>query len=213
MQGWIKLHRKLKTWRWYKDSIMVHLFIHLLFSANRENGFFMDIPVKRGQLITGLYSLNEATGISIRSLRTALKRLENTNEIIRKTTNKYSLITLLNYETYQDKDKQSDKRTTIKRQSNDNKQEGKEGKEVSLHTQIVDGFFKGYKNKFGFDYQATPADFKQLKDFLKLNKDMTKELFLQKCAEMLDNGSDYVKENFSLKVVCTSWNTYKGFKK
>jgi len=35
--GWLKLHRKFKEWEWYQDSKMVHLFIHLLVTANHQN--------------------------------------------------------------------------------------------------------------------------------------------------------------------------------
>ncbi|HAS95483.1 TPA: hypothetical protein DCS99_03645, partial [Candidatus Wolfebacteria bacterium] len=87
--GWVKLHRKITEWGWYQDSHMVHLFIHLIASANHKDGEWRGTEVKKGQLICGLHSLSETTGITTRSLRTCLSRLEQGNEITRKTTNKF----------------------------------------------------------------------------------------------------------------------------
>jgi len=123
MEGWIKLYRKFSEWEWFNISEMVHLFIYLLLNANHEDGKWRGIEIKRGQILTGLHSLNEKTGISIRSIRTCLDRLQNTKEIDRQTTNKYSLITICNYESYQcngiTNDKQPDKQLTSKRQTTD----------------------------------------------------------------------------------------------
>lgn len=131
MEGWIKLHRKILQWEWYKTPNMYHLFSHLLLNANHNDGKWQGVAVKRGEVITGLKSLSANTGISTRSLRTCIERLKSTGEVTAKTTNKYSIITICNYEDYQfieninDKqsDSQPDNQTTIKRQSNDNKQE------------------------------------------------------------------------------------------
>ena len=127
MEGWIKLYRKFSDWEWFNISEMVHLFIYLLLNANHEEGTWRGITIKRGQILTGLNTLNEKTGISIRSLRTCLDRLQKTKEIDRQTTNKYSLITICNYESYQGNgittDKQPDKQPTSNRQATDNKQE------------------------------------------------------------------------------------------
>lgn len=123
MEGWIKLYRKFSEWEWFNISEMVHLFIYLLLNANYEPGKWRGIEIKRGQILTGLNSLNEKTGISIRTLRTCLDRLENTKEIDRQTTNKYSIITIINYESYQGgingSDKQNDKQLTSNRQATD----------------------------------------------------------------------------------------------
>lgn len=113
MIGFIKIHRKIQEWEWYNKSEMVHLFIHLLINANRKDGEWQKQPIKRGQLITGLHSLSEKTGISIRTIRTCLSRLKSTSELTIKTTNKFSIITICKYDDYNDdltkNDKQNDK--------------------------------------------------------------------------------------------------------
>lgn len=104
MAGWIKIFRKLQDWQWYSDSQMVHLFIHLLLEANHEDRFWKGIQVKRGQLIYGRKATSETLGISEQSLRTCIERLKSTNEITSKSTNRFSLVTIVNYEDYQSYD-------------------------------------------------------------------------------------------------------------
>jgi len=101
MEGWIKMHYKFLNWEWANDPKMVSLFLHLLLKANFQGKNWRGQDIKRGQLIIGLHTLSASTGISLQSLRTCLKRLKSTNEITIKSTNKYSLITIRNYDTYQ----------------------------------------------------------------------------------------------------------------
>ena len=101
MEGWIKLHRKLTEWEWYKDNNTKSLFIHLLLMANHKDGRFQGQDVKRGQLITGRKVLSVQTGLSEQQIRTGLNKLISTNEITIKTTNKNSLISIIRYNSYQ----------------------------------------------------------------------------------------------------------------
>jgi hypothetical protein len=101
METWIKLYRKFDEWEWFCIPEMVSLFIYLLLNANNSDNEWKGIKVKRGQLITGRKTLKEKTGISEQTLRTCLSRLEKTKELTIKSTNKYSIITICNYELYQ----------------------------------------------------------------------------------------------------------------
>lgn len=134
METWIRLYRKFDEWEWFEISEMVHLYIFLLLNANNEDGEWRGIKVKRGQILTGLHSMNQKTKISIRKLRTCLDRLKKTGEIDIQTTNKYSIITICKYDTYQYKyeasDKQTDKQPTSKRQATDNKQDIKDKQNI-----------------------------------------------------------------------------------
>jgi hypothetical protein len=121
--GWIKIHRKFIEWQWFGNSEAVHLFLYILLKANHADKMWQGHDVKRGQLITSIGHLSIATGISQRSVRTLLKKFENTGEIEVKTTNKFTLVSVCKYECYQIADEESDKQnvtqTTIKRQSTD----------------------------------------------------------------------------------------------
>src|ERR1017187_1012593 len=117
---WVKIYRKFIEWEWYDNSKMVHLFLHLLLKANHKKNTWHGIEIKRGELLTGINSLCRQTKMTPRNIRTCLTNLKSTNEITIKATNKFSIITLCNYNEYQknDKqnDKQNDKRATNERQ-------------------------------------------------------------------------------------------------
>lgn len=120
-QGFIFLHRRFLDWEWYGEPNMVALFIHILLSANYEPKRWKGIEVERGQFITSLQSLSDAIGVSVMKVRTCLKRLEETGEITAKTTNKYSIITICKYGSYQPQNSDTNKQVTNKQQT-DNKQ-------------------------------------------------------------------------------------------
>lgn len=101
MDGWIKAHRSLLDWEWHTDPNMVSLWMHLIVLANFEDKRWKGMVIKRGQLVTSISRLSETTGISQQSLRTCLAKLEQTQEINKQTTNKFTIITILKYDSYQ----------------------------------------------------------------------------------------------------------------
>jgi hypothetical protein len=101
-RGYIKLWRKITEWEWYKSSETFHLFMHLLINANYKPSRFMGHDILRGEIVVGRKSLSEDTGISERSIRTSIDHLKNTGEVTSKSTNKFTILTLCNYEAYQD---------------------------------------------------------------------------------------------------------------
>lgn len=123
-QGFIKLFRSFLDWEWHDSPNMVCLFIHLLILANWEDKQWHGMTIKRGQFVTSLQSLSDTTGISVMSIRTCLKKLTVTGEITQKVTNKYRIVTITNYDSYQTVEavsKQStNKRVTNKKQSKNN---------------------------------------------------------------------------------------------
>jgi len=115
MNGWIKIHRKFISWEWADEPKMVSLFIHLLIEASHQDTRWKGQEIKRGQVIFGRLKWSEKTGISEQCLRTCLKKLESTGEIDIKSTNRYSVITILNYDEYQgrrDNDQPADQPAT-----------------------------------------------------------------------------------------------------
>lgn len=99
--GFIKLHRSMLDWGWYRDGNTVRVFLHLLLTANWEASDFLGRRVERGQAVFGLRSLGKQTGLSIQQVRTALEHLKSTNEITLETTNQYSVATVVNFGKYQ----------------------------------------------------------------------------------------------------------------
>lgn len=102
-EKWVKLHSKFLNWEWYKDKNTKILFIHCLLKANWKDGKFEGIEIPRGSFVTSRKKLAEELEISEQSIRTSLNKLKSTNEITIKSTNKFTIISIVNYEEYQKK--------------------------------------------------------------------------------------------------------------
>lgn len=166
--GFIKLDRALLNWRYKDKPSYVALWVDLLLKANYEGKMWHEIQLERGQFVTSLDHLSKDTGLSIQSVRTILEKLNN-DEIIVKSTNKYTQITILKYSEYQDIDKKltnnqqtTNKQLTINQQTTNNNIRNKEYKEI--------------KNKYiytGFDDSVIPI-LKEFEDMrTKMKKPMT----------------------------------------
>jgi DNA-binding transcriptional MerR regulator len=133
MSGWIKLHRKFLDWEWFNKSEAVHLFLYMLIKANHKDAKWQGNDVKRGQFISSLGNISNATGISIQQIRTILKKLEKTSEIEVKSTSQFTIVTICKYECYQDENESTNKpltnnQQTTNKRSTTNKNDKKEKK-------------------------------------------------------------------------------------
>ena len=110
--GYIKLYRKMMKWGWYTDTNAKCVFLHLLFLAQYETCFFRGIKLEIGQAVTSIREISVQTGISMQSVRTAIKHLKSTQEITQCTHGKFSVFTIQNYAKYQEDNTASNKQVT-----------------------------------------------------------------------------------------------------
>lgn len=101
MEGWIKIYRKITDWQWFDVPEMVALWVHLLINANLEEREWRGVTIPRGSLVTSRKALAEESGLSEQQVRTCLSRLISTNEITIESTNKFTIITITNFDSYQ----------------------------------------------------------------------------------------------------------------
>lgn len=102
MASWIKIFRELLQWEWFQKAEMVQLFIYLLLKANCVDKQWQGITIKRGQIATSNATMRQDLRLSEQQIRTCIKRLISTGEITYKSTNRYVIITICNYDKYQD---------------------------------------------------------------------------------------------------------------
>lgn len=114
---WVKLHTKLLNWEWYSDINTTRLFIHCLLKANYKDKMWHGIEIKRGSYVTSLPNLSEETGLTVQQTRTALDKLISTGNITNKSHTKYRVISIVNYDMYQENNRQDNKQTTDKQQT------------------------------------------------------------------------------------------------
>lgn len=117
-KGFVKIDRKILDWQWYKNGHTARVFLHLLFTANYEDCKFEGDIIKRGSVATSIGSISRELRISNQSVRTAIQHLKTTGEITSKSTSKYTVFTVINYENYQS-NQQTEQQTTNKQPTNE----------------------------------------------------------------------------------------------
>jgi hypothetical protein len=105
--GWVKLHRRLLKWPWFKNGNILRFFIYCLLKSTHqvyeETVGFQKVILQPGQFIFGRKKAAQETGLSNKSIRTCTTLLEKENCIksATHTSNHFSIITILNWDTYQ----------------------------------------------------------------------------------------------------------------
>jgi hypothetical protein len=104
-------------WEWYKDSNTTRLFLHCLLKANHKENKWQGILIKRGSFVTSYQTLALELGLTVQNIRTSIKRLNSTGELTHKSHSKYGIITINNYDRYQDVNSQTNSQLTVSQQS------------------------------------------------------------------------------------------------
>ena len=132
LNGYIKIHRRLLNWGWYSDSVVKDVFLHLILTANFKEQEWMGRTIGRGQVVTSYAHLAADLGFSVKQVRTALDKLKKTGEVASESTNRFTIITIENWEKYQscdeDEGKPEGKQEAIKGQT-EGKQEASKGQQ------------------------------------------------------------------------------------
>ena len=103
--GWVSVHRKImECWVWEKP-LYLKAWLAIILSANhREVKIPFDgkiITIQKGQFITSRRKLMEQWGCSINTVKEILDVFESDGMIERKSDHRMTLITVNNYEKYQ----------------------------------------------------------------------------------------------------------------
>ena len=153
--GWITVHRKMLDHWVSQEPELFAFWMRLLIEANHSdkkrmfNGTLIEI--KRGQTLFGLEAFEAKSGISRKKLRRYLAMLENESMIGRQKTNKYSLISIVNYEEYQLEGRQ---------EAGKGQAEGKPRASQGQHLEnvnTVDNEKKKDKGAAALDYSSWPS--------------------------------------------------------
>lgn len=139
MDGWIKIHRQLSDndlWTCEPFS-RGQAWIDMILLANHKPNFFykrgVKVNVNRGQLAWSELALSERWKWSRSKVRKFLKDLEKEHQIEQQKTNVTQVVTIKNYDKFQEKEQQKDtKRTPKGHQKDTNKNEKKEKNEKNI---------------------------------------------------------------------------------
>ncbi len=98
---YVKLNRRILSWRWFSDTCTRDVFIYCILKANWKPGCWKNIEYGRGEFVTSISTMMKELGFSAKNIRTALEHLKSTGEITDRITHKYRVIRVCNYDKYQ----------------------------------------------------------------------------------------------------------------
>lgn len=139
MDGWLKLYRSILDSAVFQDAEILKVWIWLLCNVAFEQHdticYGKVICLKPGQIATGRKKIAQCTDLNENRVYRALTALKSLGNIEIKTTNKYSIITVVNWDKYQE---ENGKRTS-KQQQNNSKTTTEEQQTNSKLTQHKNG--------------------------------------------------------------------------
>lgn len=225
-EGWISLHRKIQDNPiWTKEKFTRgQAWVDLILLANHKRGYIYvrdhKIEVKRGQVGWSQRELSKRWKWSRTKVRKFLGDLEKEQQVKQHKSNSYTIITLINYDKYQQEKPQyipqeSHRKTTGKPQkdtnnnvNNDNNENNKSAREEFSGVPVpeslsVNGFLEKYKKWWAYlesQFNKRPSiyvieeEFSQLK---KLKKDGNDPIAVIAQSIRNKNKSFYELRNFN----------------
>ena len=91
---------RVDDFEWSCNPNVFYVFFKLLFKANYKDRRWEGIEIKRGQLVTSISNLSQELTLSVKHVRTALDKLEKSGYIGKQSGNRFSVITICNYESW-----------------------------------------------------------------------------------------------------------------
>ena len=182
-RGYIKIWRKIQdSFLWQNPKALI-LFTHLLMEANyKETEFMMNykkIFLKRGQLICGRKQLSFDTGIGEGTIYKLMEMFEHEHLIEQQKTNLYTIVTMVNYNKYQDFEQQNEQQVvqqTVQQAvqpSNTSKELIRTNK--NIYTSSFESVWSKYPKKLGKNgaIRSFNATVKTEDDVIAINKALT----------------------------------------
>jgi len=97
--GYLGIDREhLQNWEWLDDKDVFYVFVRMLEKANYTPKIWKGVMVNRGQFVTSYDRLASEFGYSVQSIRTIVNKLKKTKNLTSKSTNKFTIITICDYD-------------------------------------------------------------------------------------------------------------------
>ena len=139
--GWIKIHRKIINNTIFLNSNLLQLFLYCILRANHKtteiifNGEIVKLDT--GSFIAGRFQIAEDLKMNPSSVYKNLKKLQKLSYISLKSNNRFTIVTVIKYSTYQNLEFESNNKVTTKEQQsntdkNDKNDKNKEKEENNI---------------------------------------------------------------------------------
>lgn len=203
MEGWIKLHRGLldnDLWRSEPFS-RGQAWVDLLLLANHKESFFYKrgnkVIVKRGEVARSSVELSDRWRWSRTKINKFLKDLEKEQQIVIHKSTVTQLITIVNYDIYQEKEQQTEQqknnRKTAKEQQKDtykndkkekNEEEGEEERKDIVDVIDVCTFFQSETGK-SLKIPSSDSNIKRSDKYKRINARLQEGATVEDCKAVI----------------------------
>lgn len=219
--GYIRLHRAITAWEWYDDVNTFKVFLHLLLTCNWQEKKWRGHTIYPGQRVVSLATLADETKLSIMQVRNTINHLVLTGSITRSKIGKVGLITVNNWEKYQQSNtvsnsevtqnqNENQQRNNIEITTNEEREEGKERKKNITYPIVPP------KDVFAECAGGSQELLEALRKFAEMRKSIkkpmterAKELLVKKLEKLAEPYRD--KERYKLECVNQSiLNSWQG---
>jgi hypothetical protein len=202
MEGWMSIHRKLlSSDLWLSEPFTRgQAWADMIGLANHKDGFIrvrgINVTIKRGQVGWSEVRLAGRWKWSRSKIRRFLKELETRQQIEQQKNNVTLLLSIVNYDTYQENDNKKDSRRTAERQQKDtNNNVNNENKKISI-------IFEAFRQA----YPGTKRGLKtELEYFIKNNDPETVHLL----SPALEKEKNHKSKSKSLGLFVPEWKNLK----
>lgn len=193
-RGYIKIWRKVEDTEIIKNHKLCAFWLWCLIKATHKERTVMigyqEINLQAGQFIFGRNKAAQETNLTSQEVRTCLKNLEKHKKITIKATNKFSIITIINWDTYQQDiiqpNQQLNQQLTNKEPTNNQQ----------LTTNKNDKHYKNEKNKEKINKKESPAH-AELKSYLEQKvATLPLSVFKDKILDFFDYRKDIRKSPY-----------------
>ena len=199
ISGFVAVKRSIREWGWYHEPKVFTLFMHLLIDANFKDTEWEGRTIKRGQLVTTITLLSADTGLSRQEVRTCLRRLGGSREVLSTSLGRWSIITVCNYDSYQEQQLGCNSVATRSQPDSNSLNKNKGIKEQrnkdNINTYVAD---KGAADRLYALYPSSVVRANGSRSSLKSGKDKDKLLRLltkQSEEELANTIKRYLSEN------------------
>lgn len=99
---WIKIYDRILEWEWWSNALMVKAWVFILVSANSRQKRWQGMIIERGQFVTSQSKMARELDCNRKTVRKILDRLISAGQITASVDNSKTIITVCNYENYQE---------------------------------------------------------------------------------------------------------------
>ena len=156
MEGWIKLHRKLLENPIFQNEKLLKVFVWCLLKASHtehaELVGLQKVSLRPGQFVYGRHKAAEELKIKESTLYKYMMWLKNEEILNIQSNNKFSVVTVVNWDLYQidepkSNSKNSSKVTTKEQQRNTNKNDKNDKNNINNINNIYNAIFEHWNSK------------------------------------------------------------------